>query len=84
MEKCLEGYHENFVNLYLDALLNFSAPFDEHLNHQKLVFKRLWKNDTRIKARKCQFFKRDVMYLRRVITAERYRNDLKHVESIQA
>ena len=56
MEKCLEGYHDNFVNPYLDDLLNFSAPFDENLNHQKLVFKRLRKNAIRIKARMCQFF----------------------------
>ena len=41
MEQYLDGYWDDFVIPYLDDLLIYSSSFDEHLQHQKLVFQRL-------------------------------------------
>ena len=72
MEHCLGDYWDNFAIPYLDDLLIFSKTFEEYLNHIKLVLQRLKKHGIKIKPSKCNFFKREVSYLGRLISAEEY------------
>ena len=82
MEKCLQGFRDDFVVPYLDDLLIYSVSFDDHMLHFRLVFERLHQYGVKIKASKCQFFKHEVSYLGRVISAEEYTNDPKRIASI--
>ena len=82
MEKCLQDHRDDFVVSYVDDLLIYSASFDDHILHLPLVFERLRQYGVKIKASKCQFFKHEVSYLRKVILAEGYTNDPKQIASI--
>ena len=53
-----------------------------HLLCLRLVFERLRKYGVRIKASKCQFFKREVTYFGRSVRSEISKNDLKQIVSI--
>ena len=82
IKKCLQGYQNDFVVPYLDDLLIYSASFYDHILHLRLVFERLHQCGVKIKASKCQFFKHEVSYVGRVISAEGYTNDPKQIASI--
>ena len=53
-----------------------------HLLRLRLVFERLRKYGVRIKASKCQFFKREVTYFGRLVRSEISKNDLKQIVTI--
>ena len=80
MEHCLGDFRNHFAVPYLDHLLIFSNSFDEHLQHFQQVLQRLKKDDIKFKLSK--FFKREVPYLRRLVSAEGYTVDPKNVEPI--
>lgn len=82
MEKCLGDYRDQFVVPYLDDLLVYSSSFSEHIQHLRLVLRRLKDYGVKIKAKKCQFFKREVLYLGRLISAEGYRPDPSSVAAV--
>ena len=82
MEYCLGDYQDNFAVPYLDDLLIFSKTFEEHLNHIKLVLQRLKKHGIKIKPSKCNFFKREVSYLGKFISAEGYTVDPRSTEAL--
>ena len=69
MEKCLQGYRDDFVVPYLDDLLIYSVSFDDHILHLCLVFERLRQYGVKVEASKCQFFKYEVSCLGRVTAA---------------
>ena len=82
MEHCLGDYRDNFAVPYLDDLLIFSKTFEEHLNHINLVLQRLKKHGIKIKPSKCNFFKREVSDLGRLISAEGYTVDPRSIEAL--
>ena len=82
MESCLGEYRDDFAIPYLDDLLVYSGSFEDHLKHIRLVLQRLKKYGTKIKASKCQLFKREISYLGRVISANGYTIDPKNVDAV--
>ena len=82
MEHCLEGMRDDFVVPYLDDLLIYSANFDDHLDHLRQVFQRLKKHGVKIKASKCQLFRREVSYLGRLISPSGYSSDPKNISAV--
>ena len=82
LEHCLGDYRDNFAIPYLDDLLIFSKTFEEYLNHIKLVLQRLKKYGIKIKPSKCNFFKWEVSYLGRLISAEGYTVDPRSTEAL--
>ena len=72
MEHSLVDYRDNFSIPYLDDLFIFSKTFEEHLVQIKLELQRLKKHGIKIKPSKCNFFKREVSYFGRLISAEGY------------
>ena len=82
MEHCLGDYRDNFAIPYLDDLLIFSITFEEHLNQINLVLQQLKKHGIKIKPSRCNFFKRQVSYLGRLISAEWYTVDPRSTEAL--
>ena len=65
----------------MDDLLIFSKTFEKHLNHIELVLQQFKKHGIKIKPSKCNFFKREVSYLGRLISAEGYTVDPRSTEA---
>ena len=82
MESWLGEYRDDFAIPYLDDLLVYSGNFEDHLKHVRLVLQRLKKYGIKIKASKCQLFKRDISYLGRVISADGHTIGPKHVDAV--
>ena len=55
---------------YLDDILIFSPDNETHLEHLKEVFNRLRAADLKLKASKCNFFKKHIQYLGHIVSGE--------------
>ena len=53
----------SFAITYLDDIIIFSRTAEEHLNHIKQVFKKLWNAHLSMKLSKCHFFTKEIQYL---------------------
>ena len=61
----------------------FSSTFEEHVQRLEAVFERLQVNNLKLKASKCEFFKREVTYLGHVVSAEGIKTDPSKTEAVQ-
>ena len=59
-----------FVMMYLDDIIIFSDTEEEYLAHIEESFKRLEAADLKMKRSKCDFFKKHIHYLGRLISAD--------------
>ena len=55
---------------YLDDILIFSPDNKTHLEHLEIVFQRLREADLKLKASKCNFFKKHIQYLGHLVSGE--------------
>ena len=67
---------------YLDDVICFSKTFDEHLEHLRIIFKRLKESGIKLKARKCKTFRKQVQFLGRVVSEQGYTLDPKSIEAV--
>ncbi len=82
MENCLGDLRDNVCIPYLDDVIVYSKTFTEHLQHLQQVLQRLKKHGIKLKAKKCELFKKEVSFLGRIITADGYRMDPKATEAV--
>ena len=61
-------------------LLVYSKDFNSHVEHLRLTLQRLQQHGVKIKAKKCQLCKQEV--LRRIVAADRYRLDPTNIQSV--
>ena len=76
------GQCSDFAANYLDDIIVFSRTAEDHLNHLEKVFAALQEVDLKIKASKCEFFKRHVCYLGFLIGESGIRCDKSKVKAI--
>ena len=81
MESTSFDMQNKFAFPYLDDTLVFSDTFDDHLNRLKKVFQRLREKEIKIKASHCKLFQRQVNYLGRVISSDRYQIDHANIKA---
>ena len=77
MFKCLGGLAHTVCEPYLDDVLCYGKTFAEHLRNLRLVLQRLKSYGVKLRADKCNFFKKEVRYLGRLLSADGYRPDPK-------
>ena len=82
MESCSEGLRDKICIPYLDDVIVYSKTFDGHLENLKTVLERLRENGVKLKSAKCDFFKRQVKFLGRVISEEGYKLDTSNIKPI--
>ena len=82
MENVLDDYRDQFCAPYLDDVIVYSASFQDHVEHVRLVLRRLKENGIKLKAEKCHLFKKEVVYLGRIVSEEGYRIDPENIQPI--
>eukprot|EP00731_Ephydatia_muelleri_P016088 Em0009g512a len=74
MQQVLAGLNPaegpEFVSVYIDDILIFSANLEDHIGHLKLVLERITQANLNLKPSKCHFIRKEVEYLGHVITPE--------------
>ena len=60
----------SFAITYLDGINIFSRTAEEHHNHIKPVFEKLWDAHLSIKLSKCHLFIKEIQYLRHILSTK--------------
>ena len=84
MEETLDGLRDGCALPFLDDIIVFSKNFAEHVRHIQTVLRRLKEKGIKLKASKCELFKKEVTYLGRVVSREGYRMDDANIEAVRA
>lgn len=84
MEGCLGDLRDEVCVPYLDDVLVFSHNFEQHIQNVRQVLQRQRQCGIKLRPKKCDFFKREVCYVGRMISEEGYRMNPKEVEAVQA
>ena len=83
MESALEGLNHNICEVYLDDVIVFSKTFDEHVENLRKVLQALRKKGMKLRVDKCDLFKKEVLYLGKIVSSEGYRPDPKDTSALQ-
>ena len=67
---------------YLDDILIFSKSFEEHRENVQKVLQCLRKKGVKLNLKKCNFFKKEIRYLGRLVSEEGYRPDPEDVKAL--
>src|SRR5579863_9627830 len=73
----------NYVVVYLDDLNIYSQNFNEHLKHLQEVFERLRNAGLKLKAKKCQFFKKELAFLGHIVGEDGVKPNPDKVTAVQ-
>ena len=83
MNRVLGDLKGKLCEPYLDDVLCHSKTFDQHLEDLEKVLIRLKENGVKLRAEKCEFAKREVRYLGRLISGQGYRPDPKDTQVLE-
>src|SRR5581483_1554834 len=75
MNKIFARILGDFIVVYLDDLNVFSKNFNEYLKYLREVFERLRNAELKLKAKKCQFFKKELTFLGHVVGEDEVKSD---------
>ena len=75
METCLGDLRDEIWVPYLEDVIVFRASFNDHIEHLRQVLQRLKKHGVKLKPKKCTVFKKEVVFLGRVVSKEGYKLD---------
>lgn len=82
MNKILQPFLTRFVVVYLDDIVVYSKPLDEHVEHLREVFQTLRENEMFVKEDKCTFAQRKVSFLGYIVGGGKIRMDESKVRAI--
>jgi transposase InsO family protein len=82
MSRLLNGANDHACS-YLDDILVFSKTFEEHLVHLQDIFDRIRNAKFKLKKSKCDFVKKEILYLGHTISKEGIRPDPEKTKLIQ-
>ena len=82
MENILRDLRDEIVIPYLDDLIVFSKSFDDHIQHVRTVLQCFREHGIKLKARKCDLFKREVRFLGRKISEDGYNMDDSNIKAV--
>lgn len=83
MNDILREYLRDFVLVFFDDILVYSADLETHLTHLEKVFVKLQQHSLKVKGSKCSFGTTQVEYLGHVVNAEGVAVDPSKIECIK-
>ena len=83
IEQALCGLQWHVTVLYLDDIIVYSRDFEEHLKNLSLVFDRLESANLKLKAKKCSFFRKEVIFLGHVVSENGITTDPSKTEAVE-
>ena len=82
MEQYLGDLRHEICSPYLDDVIVYSKTFLEHVERVKTVLRRLKAHGVKLKLKKCKFFKKEVAFLRRLVSENGYRIDPENTKPV--
>src|SRR4051812_29713946 len=82
MNKVFMEFLDKFVVVFIDDILIYSKNEEEHKEHLRLVLEKLREHQLYAKFSKCEFWLKEVGFLRHVISGEGIAVDPSKVEAI--
>ncbi len=82
MEEMLDSLRDDCCIPYLDDILCYAKTFEDHLEGLRRVLKALQQHGVKLRPKKCEFFKREVRYVGRLVSGEGVRVDPKDLNAI--
>ncbi|KAE8724095.1 hypothetical protein F3Y22_tig00010927pilonHSYRG00153 [Hibiscus syriacus] len=67
MNKLFQPYLDQFMVVYLDDIVVYSNSIEEHIDHLRIVFKKLRENELYVKKEKCTFSTEEEQFFGHVI-----------------
>ncbi|GJW06067.1 retrotransposon protein, putative, ty3-gypsy subclass [Tanacetum coccineum] len=83
MNRVCRTYLDKFVIIFIDDILIYSKTKEEHLMHLGLVLDLLKKEKLYAKFSKCEFWLREVQFLRHVINGDGIHVDPSKIEAVK-
>ncbi|XP_041987906.1 uncharacterized protein LOC121739485 [Aricia agestis] len=82
MNTCLSGLQGSRCFVYLDDIVIYSFDLESHIDNLKAVFDRLRKFNLKLQPEKCQFLRKEVVYLGHTIGEDGVRPNPKITEAV--
>ena len=83
MNGVLGDFKGTICDPYLDDVLCYSETFAEGVSNLQKILKRLREKGIKLRADKCEFLKKEVRYLGRLVSGEGFRMDPKDTEALE-
>ena len=83
MQRCLGGQVHDYLLIYLDDVIVYSADFDLHLKHLEQVFQKLQGHGLKLNPQKCRLFQRSVRYLGHVVSQQGVATDPEKIAAVR-
>ncbi|GBG68941.1 hypothetical protein CBR_g3640 [Chara braunii] len=83
MNDLFRDWLDKFVVVYLDDILNFSKSLEEHQNHLCQILTKLRESNFKINPKKCEWAKRQVLYLGHVVDGDGVRPEGAKIAAIR-
>ncbi|GJS27333.1 putative reverse transcriptase domain-containing protein [Tanacetum coccineum] len=83
MNRVCRPYLDKFMIVFIDDILIYSKTQEEHVKHLSLVLELLKKEKVYAKFSKCEFWLREVQFLRHVINGNRIHVDPSKIEAVK-
>nr|GEU72762.1 putative reverse transcriptase domain-containing protein [Tanacetum cinerariifolium] len=83
MDRVCRPYLDKFVIVFIDDILIYSKTQEEHVEHLRIVLELLKKEKLYAKFSKCEFWLREVLFLRHVINGNGIYVDPSKIEDVK-
>lgn len=83
MDEILREFLYKFCFVYMDDVVIFSRSLSEHLDHIRIIFKRLRDVNLKVQPDKSEFLSKEVAFLGHIITPQGIKPNPSKIEAIQ-
>ena len=83
METVLAGLNYKICLVYIDAIIVFGSTFEDTLHNLEQVFKKLEEAGLKLKAKKCNLFKKEVLFLGYRVSGDGIQTDPQKITAIE-